>query len=158
MYAYITGKVAEKSPTCVVLNNQGIGYLINITLNTFTAIGEKEEVRLYVHEQILEDAHNLFGFFSAKERDLFELLISVSGVGCNTARLILSSLTVNELSNAIANDDVKTIQAVKGIGAKTAQRIVIDLKDKLKKNDFPTEIFAVANNTIIQSSLKRYQH
>ena len=153
MYAYITGKVAEKSPTYVVLDNQGIGYLINITLNTFTAIGEKEEVRLYTHEQILEDAHNLFGFFSAKERDLFELLISVSGVGCNTARLILSSLTVNELSNAIANDDVKTIQAVKGIGAKTAQRIVIDLKDKLKKNDFQTEIFAAPNNTIKNEAL-----
>ena len=148
MYAYITGKVAKKSPTYVVLDNQGIGYYINITLNTFTAIGEKEDVRLFTHEQILEDAHNLFGFFTAKERDLFELLISVSGVGCNTARLILSSLTVSELSNAIASDDVKTIQAVKGIGAKTAQRIVIDLKDKLKKNDFPTEIFATPDNTI----------
>ena len=135
------------------MDNQGIGYGINITLNTFTAIGEKEEVRLYVHEQILEDAHNLFGFYSAKERDLFELLITVSGIGCNTARLILSSLTVNELSNAIANDDVKTIQAVKGIGGKTAQRIVIDLKDKLKKNDFPTEIFATQNNTIKSEAL-----
>ena len=153
MYAYITGKIAEKSPTYVVLDNQGIGYFINITLNTFTAIGEKEDVRLYTHEQILEDAHNLFGFFTAKERDLFELLISVSGVGCNTARLILSSLTVNELSNAIANDDVKTIQSVKGIGAKTAQRIVIDLKDKLKKNDLPTEIFAAPNNTIKTEAL-----
>ena len=87
MYAYITGKVAEKSPTYVVLDNQGIGYYINITLNTFTAIGENEEVRLFTHEQILEDAHNLFGFFTAKERDLFELLISVSGVGCNTEDL-----------------------------------------------------------------------
>ena len=153
MYAYITGKIAEKSPTYVVLDNHGIGYFINITLNTFTAIGEKEEVRLYTHEQILEDAHNLFGFFTDKERDLFELLISVSGVGCNTARLILSSLTVSELSNAIANDDVKTIQAVKGIGAKTAQRIVIDLKDKLKKNDFPTEIFASQNNTTKNEAL-----
>ena len=153
MYAYITGKIAEKSPTFVVLDNQGIGYYINITLNTFTAIGEKEEVRLFTHEQILEDAHNLFGFYSAKERDLFELLISVSGVGCNTARLILSSLTVSELSNAIANDDVKTIQAVKGIGAKTAQRIVIDLKDKLKKTDLPTEIFAAPNNTIKTEAL-----
>ncbi len=153
MYAYVTGKVAEKSPTQVVIDNQGIGYLVNITLNTFTAIGEKEEVKLYVHEQILEDAHHLFGFYSAKECDLFELLISVSGVGCNTARLILSSLTVNELSNAIASDDVKTIQAVKGIGAKTAQRIVIDLKDKLKKNDFTTEIFTSSNNTIKAEAL-----
>ena len=153
MYAFISGKIAEITPAYVIVDNHGVGYFINITLNTFTAIGEKEEVRLYTHEQILEDAHNLFGFYSAKERDLFELLISVSGVGCNTARLILSSLTVNELSNAIANDDVKTIQAVKGIGAKTAQRIVIDLKDKLKKNDFPTEIFATADNTIKTEAL-----
>ena len=144
MLAYITGKIAEKSPTYVVIDNHGIGYFINITLNTFTAIGEKEEVKLYVHEQILEDAHNLFGFYTAKERDLFELLISVSGVGCNTARLILSSLTVNELSTAIATDDVKT---------KTAQRIVIDLKDKLKKSDFQTEIFAAPNNTIKTEAL-----
>ncbi|MBR5377740.1 MAG: Holliday junction branch migration protein RuvA [Bacteroidales bacterium] len=153
MYAFIAGKIAEKSPTYVILDNHGIGYFINITLNTFTAIGEKDEVKLYLHEQILEDAHNLFGFYSDKERDLFELLISVSGVGCNTARLILSSLTVNELSSAIANDDVKTIQGVKGIGTKTAQRIVIDLKDKLKKNDFATEIFAVPNNTIKTEAL-----
>lgn len=153
MFAFIFGKIAEKSPAYVILDNNGIGYFINITLNTFTAIGEKEEVRLYTHTQILEDAHNLFGFFSQKEKDLFELLISVSGVGCNTARLILSSLTVSELSNAIVNDDVKTIQSVKGIGAKTAQRIVIDLKDKLKKNDFQTEIFTLPNNTIKTEAL-----
>ena len=153
MYAFITGKVVEKSPTFVVLDNHGIGFMINITLNTFTAIGEKEEVRLYIHEQILEDARNLFGFFSQQERDLFELLITVSGIGCNTARLILSSLTVNELSNAIANEDVKTIQAVKGIGLKTAQRIIIELKDKLKKNDLPTEIFAAQDNTIKNEAL-----
>ena len=153
MYAFISGKVTEKTPAYIVIDNHGIGYFINITLNTFTAIGEKEEVRLYTHTQILEDAHNLFGFYSQKERDLFELLISVSGVGCNTARLILSSLTVSELSNAIANDDAKTIQSVKGIGAKTAQRIVIDLKDKLKKIDVQTEIFSVPNNTIRTEAL-----
>lgn len=153
MYAFISGKVTEKTPAFVVIDNHGIGYFINITLNTFTAIGEKEEVRLYTHTQILEDAHNLFGFYSQKERDLFELLISVSGVGCNTARLILSSLTVSELSNAIANDDAKTIQSVKGIGTKTAQRIVIDLKDKLKKIDVQTEIFSVPNNTIRAEAL-----
>ena len=153
MYAFISGKVTEKTPAYVVIDNHGIGYFINITLNTFTAIGEKEEVKLYTHTQILEDAHNLFGFYSQKERDLFELLISVSGVGCNTARLILSSLTVSELSNAIANDDAKTIQSVKGIGAKTAQRIVIDLKDKLKKIDVQTEIFSAPNNTIRTEAL-----
>ena len=153
MYAFISGKVIEKTPAYVVIDNHGIGYFINITLNTFTAIGEKEEVKLYTHTQILEDAHNLFGFYSQKERDLFELLISVSGVGCNTARLILSSLTVSELSNAIANDDAKTIQSVKGIGTKTAQRIVIDLKDKLKKIDVQTEIFSAPNNTIRTEAL-----
>ena len=153
MYAYIAGKVAEITPTYAVIDNHGIGYCINISLNTFTAIGEKSEAKLYVHEQILEDARNLFGFFTTAERDLFELLITVSGIGCNTARLILSSLTVSELSNAIANEDVKTIQAVKGIGLKTAQRIVIELKDKLKKNDFPTEIFATQNNTIKTEAL-----
>ena len=153
MYAFISGKVTEKTPAYVVIDNHGIGYFINITLNTFTAIGEKEEVQLYTHTQILEDAHNLFGFYSQKERDLFELLISVSGVGCNTARLILSSLTVSELSNAIANDDAKTIQSVKGIGTKTAQRIVIDLKDKLKKIDVQTEIFRAPNNTIRTEAL-----
>ncbi|MCF0200843.1 MAG: Holliday junction branch migration protein RuvA [Bacteroidales bacterium] len=153
MYAFISGKVVEKTPAYVVIDNHGIGYFINITLNTFTAIGEKDEVKLYTHTQILEDAHNLFGFFSQKERELFEMLISVSGIGCNTARLILSSLTVNELSNAIANDDVKTIQAVKGIGAKTAQRLIIDLKDKMKKTDLPTEIFAAPDNTIKNEAL-----
>ena len=153
MYAYISGRVTERTPAYVVVDNHGIGYFINITLNTFTAIGEKEEAKLFVHEQILEDARNLFGFFTEKERDLFELLITVSGIGCNTARLILSSLTVSELSNAIANEDVKTIQAVKGIGLKTAQRIVIELKDKLKKNDLPTEIFAAQDNTIKNEAL-----
>ena len=153
MYAYIFGKVTERTPAYVVIDNHGIGYFINITLNTFTAIGEKEEAKLFVHEQLLEDAHNLFGFFTTQERELFEMLITVSGIGCNTARLILSSLTVNELSNAIANEDVKTIQAVKGIGLKTAQRIIIELKDKLKKNDLPTEIFATQNNTIKNEAL-----
>ena len=153
MYAYISGKVTERTPAYVVVDNHGIGYFINITLNTFTAIGEKEEAKLFVHEQLLEDAHNLFGFFTTEERELFEMLITVSGIGCNTARLILSSLTVNELSNAIANEDVKTIQAVKGIGLKTAQRIVIELKDKIKKNDLPTEIFATQDNTIKNEAL-----
>jgi len=153
MFAFITGKVTEKTPAYVIIYNNGIGYFINITLNTFTAIGEADSVKLHTHEQILEDAHNLFGFFSAKERDLFEMLISVSGVGCNTARLILSSLTVNEVCNAIANEDIGTIQSVKGIGGKTAQRIIIDLKDKLKKLDVETEISGNLNNTIKSEAL-----
>ncbi len=154
MYAYITGKITEKNPTFVVLDNNGMGYQINITLNTFTAIGEQDSARLYVHEQILEDAHNLFGFYTQKERDIFEMLITVSGVGCNTARLILSSLTVNELCNAIGNEDFKTIQSVKGIGAKTAQRISIDLKDKINKFEYEaTENITSENNTIKNEAL-----
>ena len=153
MYAFISGKIAEITPAYAILDNHGVGYFINITLNTFTAIGEQQEVKLYTHLQVLEDAHNLFGFYTAKERDMFELLISVSGVGCNTARLILSSLTVNELSTAIASEDIRTIQAVKGIGSKTAQRLVVDLKDKVKKTEYTEEIVGVVNNTVKNEAL-----
>ncbi|MBQ3355165.1 MAG: Holliday junction branch migration protein RuvA [Bacteroidales bacterium] len=153
MYAFIAGKIAEITPAYAIVDNHGVGYFINITLNTFAAIGEQTEVKLYTHLQVLEDAHNLFGFYTAKERDMFELLISVSGVGCNTARLILSSLTVNELSTAIANEDIKTIQAVKGIGSKTAQRIVVDLKDKVRKTDYAEEIVEAVDNTVKNEAL-----
>jgi Holliday junction DNA helicase RuvA len=153
MYAFISGKIAEITPAYAIVDNHGIGYFINITLNTFAAIGEQAEVKLYTHLQVLEDAHNLFGFYTAKERDMFELLISVSGVGCNTARLILSSLTVDELSTAIANEDIRTIQAVKGIGSKTAQRIVVDLKDKVKKTEFTETIAEPLNNTVKNEAL-----
>ena len=153
MYAFISGKIAEITPAYAIVDNHGVGYFINITLNTFTAIGEQTEVKLFTHLQVLEDAHNLFGFYTAKERDMFELLISVSGVGCNTARLILSSLTVNELSTAIANEDTRTIQAVKGIGSKTAQRIIVDLKDKVKKTDYTEEIVGLVDNTVKNEAL-----
>src|SRR5574344_760890 len=102
MYSFISGTVVEKNPAYVIIDNQGIGYLINITLNTFTAIGEQEKVRLYVHLAIREDAHTLYGFYTEQERSLFLQLITVSGVGCNTARLILSSMTVKEAAEAIA--------------------------------------------------------
>ena len=153
MYAFISGKIDEITPAYAIVDNHGVGYFINITLNTFTAIGEQREVKLYTHLQVLEDAHNLFGFYTAKERDMFELLITVSGVGCNTARLILSSLTVNELSTAIANEDIRTIQAVKGIGSKTAQRLVVDLKDKVKKTEYTEEIVGAVNNTVKNEAL-----
>ena len=153
MYAFISGKIAEITPAYAIIDNHGVGYFINITLNTFTAIGEQQEVKLFTHLQVLEDAHNLFGFYTAKERDMFEMLISVSGVGCNTARLILSSLTVNELSTAIANEDVKTIQAVKGIGSKTAQRLVVDLKDKVRKTDYTEETVETVNSSVKNEAL-----
>lgn len=133
MYSFISGTVVEKNPAYVIIDNQGIGYLINITLNTFTAIGEQEKVRLYVHLAIREDAHTLYGFYTEQERSLFLQLITVSGVGCNTARLILSSMTVKEAAEAIATSNTRVIQGVKGIGAKTAQRIVVDLHDKIGK-------------------------
>ncbi len=153
MYAFISGRIAEITPAYAVVDNHGIGYFVNITLNTFAAIGSQTEVKLYTHLQVLEDAHNLFGFYTAKERDMFELLITVSGVGCNTARLLLSSLTVNELSTAIANEDIRTIQAVKGIGSKTAQRLVVDLKDKVKKTEFAEEIVGIIDNTVKNEAL-----
>lgn len=153
MYAFISGRIAEITPAYAIVDNHGIGYFVNITLNTFAAIGSQTEVKLYTHLQVLEDAHNLFGFYTAKERDMFELLITVSGVGCNTARLILSSLTVNELSTAIANEDIRTIQAVKGIGSKTAQRLVVDLKDKVKKTDYAEEIVGLVDNTVKNEAL-----
>ena len=153
MYAFISGKIAEITPAYAIVDNNGVGYFINITLNTFTAIGEQTEVKLYTHLQVLEDAHNLFGFYTAKERDMFELLISVSGVGCNTARLILSSLTVNELSTAIANEDIRTIQAVKGIGSKTAQRLIVDLKDKVKKVEYAEETVGIVDNNVKNEAL-----
>ena len=153
MYAFISEKIAEITPAYVILDNHGVGYFINITLNTFTAIGEQQEVKLFTHLQVLEDAHNLFGFYTAKERDMFEMLISVSGVGCNTARLILSSLTVNELSTAIANEDIKTIQAVKGIGSKTAQRLVVDLKDKVRKTEYNEETIETINSSAKNEAL-----
>lgn len=133
MYSFISGKIAEKNPAYVVIDNHGIGYLINITLNTFTSIGEQAEVKLYVHLAIREDAHVLYGFYTEEERSLFLQLITVSGVGCNTARLILSSLTVRETIDAIMYNNTKAIQNVKGIGAKTAQRIIVDLHDKVSK-------------------------
>lgn len=154
MYIFISGTVVEKNPTYVIIDNQGIGYFINITLNTFTAIGEQSEIKLYVHLAIREDAHILYGFYTEEERSLFLQLITVSGVGCNTARLILSSLTVKETIDAILNNDIRTIQSVKGIGAKTAQRIIVDLHDKVLKLNIPeSEKTPSSYNTLKEEAL-----
>lgn len=154
MYSFISGKVAEKNPAYVVIDNHGVGYLINITLNTYTSVGEQEEVKLYVHLAVREDAHVLYGFYTEEERSLFLQLITVSGVGCNTARLILSSLTVKETVEAIATNNIKMIQGVKGIGAKTAQRIIVDLHDKVSKlNISDGEKTPVMYNTLKEEAL-----
>lgn len=154
MYSFISGKIAEKNPAYVVIDNQGVGYLINITLNTFASIGEQAEVKLYVHLAIREDAHVLYGFYTEEERSLFLQLITVSGVGCNTARLILSSLTVRETVDAISSNNIKAIQSVKGIGAKTAQRIIVDLQDKISKlNIAEGEKTPIGYNTLKEEAL-----
>jgi Holliday junction DNA helicase RuvA len=153
MYEYFTGIFTEKNPTYVVLENQGIGYLISISLNTYEKIKDLDQGKLYVHYVVREDAQLLYGFADMAERTLFQALISVSGVGANTARLVLSSLTTTEAYEAIASGDAGRLQSVKGIGGKTAQRIVVDLKDKLAKEGFMPENLVFSHNTIQQEAL-----
>ena len=135
MIDYIKGEVAEISPTSATLETNGIGYQMNISLNTYGAINDKSSAKLYVYESIREDTYQLFGFMDKHERELFMMLISVSGVGPSTARVILSSLSSSELESVIASENATILQTVKGIGAKTAQRIIVDLKDKIKFTD-----------------------
>ena len=145
MITNINGRLVEKSPTELVVECNGIGYLINISLNTFSKLGEGENVRLHTYLQVKEDSHTLFGFFDKKERNLFKKLISVSGIGASTARTMLSSLTPEEIQNAIISGNVSIIQSVKGIGLKTAQRVIIDLKDKVgilsEKNEINRNLY-----------------
>lgn len=158
MYDYIKGNVAELTPTYVVLDNHGVGYMINISLNSFNALQHQEDVvKVYVYEAIREDAHLLYGFTERRERELFLLLISVSGVGANTARMILSSLTPSDLELTIASENVGILKSVKGIGAKTAERIIVDLKDKIKlstdtlldKSQVTSEVFDEAMSALV---------
>ncbi len=148
MITHIQGKLVEKNPTEVVIECNGIGYLLNISLNTFSQIQEKENIRLYTHLQVREDSHTLFGFSSLAEREIFRLLISVSGIGASIARTMLSSLTPKQVREGIATEDVSLIQSIKGIGLKTAQRTVIELKDKiLKVYDIDEDSVSLNNTT-----------
>lgn len=133
MIAHLQGRLVEKSPTEVVIECGGVGYRVNISLHTFSLLTASENIRLYTHLQIKEDAHTLYGFVEKAERELFRLLISVSGIGAGIARTMLSSLDPRQIINALAHGDVGTIQSIKGIGAKTAQRAVLDLRDKVLK-------------------------
>lgn len=153
MYDYIEGKVAEATPTYAVIDCGGIGFEINITLIDYTALHDKPCAKLYIHESIREDAHVLFGFLSKRGREIFRLLIGVSGVGPGTARLIMSSLTVRDIENVIATGQETMLKAVKGIGGKTAQRIIIDLKDKIKISDAALFSQAPVNSQVFDEAL-----
>ncbi len=133
MITHIQGKLTEKNPTDVVIDCNGVGYKLNISLHTYSQISNQENLKLYTHLQVKEDSHTLFGFSSLSERLIFRLLISVSGIGASTARTMLSSLTPKQVREGIAVEDVALIQSVKGIGLKTAQRVIIELKDKVLK-------------------------
>ncbi|WP_458627823.1 Holliday junction branch migration protein RuvA [Winogradskyella sp. PC D3.3] len=147
MITHIEGKLVEKNPTDVVIDCNGVGYFINISLHTYSQIPDKEHLRLYTYLQVREDSQSLYGFSSTVEREIFKLLISVSGIGTNTARTMLSSLTPDQVKEGIAGGDVGLIQSVKGIGLKTAQRVIIDLKDKVLKVYGIDELSAIPNNT-----------
>ena len=135
MITQIKGRLIEKSPTEIVVDCNGIGYSVNISLNTYSQIGNDENIKLYTYLLIKEDSHSLYGFFKKSERSLFKLLISVSGVGASTARMMLSSLSPSEIISAIMSENVQVVQSIKGIGLKTAQRIILELKDKVLSLD-----------------------
>ncbi|MEE9350289.1 MAG: Holliday junction branch migration protein RuvA [Flavobacteriaceae bacterium] len=154
MITHIKGKLVEKTPTHAVIDCNGIGYLLHISLTTFSKLPDAENAKLYTHLSVREDAHTLFGFFDKLEREIFRLLISVSGVGPSIARTMLSSMSSAQIQQAIATEDIPTIQSVKGIGAKTAQRVIIDLKDKiLKTYAIDEDSVGVNHNTIKDEAL-----
>ncbi|WP_405573715.1 Holliday junction branch migration protein RuvA [Winogradskyella sp. Asnod2-B02-A] len=153
MITHIEGKLVEKNPTDVVIDCNGVGYFINISLHTYSQIPDKEHLRLYTYLQVREDSQSLYGFSSKTEREIFKLLISVSGIGANIARTMLSSLTPDQVKDGIAGGDVGLIQSVKGIGAKTAQRVIIDLKDKVLKVYGIDELSLIPNNTHKEEAL-----
>ena len=153
MITQLRGRLVEKSPTSVVIDCQGVGYVVNISLFTYGQLTDDENIQLYTHLQVREDAHTLYGFSTDLERQLFRLLIGISGIGANTARTMLSSLSPSEIGQAIQSDQVNVIQSVKGIGAKTAQRVVIELRDKVQAVIADSGIPAVSSNTNREEAL-----
>ena len=150
MIEYIKGELTDITPATAVVEAHGVGYLMNISLNTYTAIQGKKEVKLYVHEAIMtggrDDSYTLYGFYNKQERELYRMLITVSGVGSNTARMILSATSATELVNIISSGNEKALKGVKGIGLKTAQRIIVDLRDKMAQSGLIADIASAADN------------
>ncbi len=153
MITHLNGKLVEKNPTHVIIECAGVGYFVNISLHTFSNIKDEESISLFTHLQVKEDSHTLFGFAEKSEREIFRLLLSVSGIGSSTARIMLSSLSPAQIRDAIANGDVATIQGIKGIGAKTAQRVILDLRDKILKVYDIDEVSINSNNTNKEEAL-----
>ena len=153
MIAFLKGRLVEKTPTDIIIDCNGIGYQVHISLHSYSLIKDSELIQIHTYLQIKEDAHILYGFVEKIERELFKLLISVSGIGGNTARNMLSYVTPKDLMQAIASNDVKTIQAIKGIGIKTAQRVVIDLQEKVQKMYGMEDLSATVNNTNAEEAL-----
>ena len=153
MITQIRGRLVEKTPTYVVVDCAGVGYLLHVSLQTYSSLPTDENIRLFTHLSIREDAHTLYGFITKTEREVFKLLISVSGVGPSIARTMLSSMNSEEVQNAIASENVALIQSVKGIGAKTAQRVIVDLKDKILKTFDIDEVSLSSNNTNKEEAL-----
>lgn len=147
MIAHLQGKLAEKSPTHIIIDCGGVGYHVNISLHTYSLLPNTDFIKVYTHLQIKEDAHTLFGFIEKSEREIFRLLLSVSGIGASIARTMLSSLDPKQITNAIASADVLTIQSIKGIGSKTAQRVILDLKEKVLKLYDLDEVSMSQSNT-----------
>ena len=148
MITHLSGKLVEKNPTSLVIECGGIGYEVKISLNTFSSLGNDEQVKIFTQFIVREDAQLLYGFSHKEEREMFLQLISVSGIGPNTAMIMLSSLTPEEIARAIISEEVRIIQSIKGIGIKTAQRVIVDLKDKMQKMQFSTTDLIVVHNTI----------
>jgi Holliday junction DNA helicase RuvA len=153
MFEYFSGKLIEKTPTYAVIDCGGVGYVLNISLSTFSQITNPDKCLLYAHLAVREDAHVLFGFATRSERETFRLLINVSGVGAGTARMILSSLSSSEIAEAVMSNNVTILKNVKGIGEKTAQRIIVDLKGKFDRDSVSPELFAGLHNTVRSEAL-----
>ena len=153
MITHLSGKLVEKNPTYIIVECHGVGYFLNISLHTFSLLPANENIKIFTHLQVKEDSHTLFGFMEKTEREIFLLLISISGIGPSIARTMLSSLNPVQVRDAIAGGDVAKIQAVKGIGAKTAQRVIVELKDKILKVHDMGEVSLPSNNTTKEEAL-----